>query len=146
MTAPAVLRFIVPGPPVGKARARVVLNRGKVRAFTPEKTARFENLVRLAFVEKYPGHVPLDGPLALQVTAYFEPPKSMRFKSPAEETHHTKRPDGDNICKAISDGLNGVAYKDDSQLSHIIIGKRYSYTPRTEVRIHAISPGNREDK
>jgi len=24
MTAPAVLRFIVPGPPVGKARARVM--------------------------------------------------------------------------------------------------------------------------
>jgi Holliday junction resolvase RusA-like endonuclease len=145
MSAPEY-RIMVPGQPVAKARARTVVNRGKVRSYTPEKTARFENLVRLAFTEKYPDHVPIEGPLALQVTAYFEPPKSMRFKSPAEETHHTKRPDGDNICKAISDGLNGVAYKDDSQLSHIIIGKRYSYTPRTEVLIHAISPGNREDK
>ena len=42
-----MMRFTVPGPPVGKARARVVLNRGKVRAFTPAKSASFSNLAEV---------------------------------------------------------------------------------------------------
>lgn len=135
-----MMRFTVPGQPVGKARARVVLNRGKARAFTPDKTARFENLVRLAFTEKYPGHVPIEGPIALQVTAYFEPPKSMRFKGVVELTPHTKRPDADNVLKAIADGLSGVAFRDDSQVAHAVCRKAYSYVPRTVVIIQPIQP------
>lgn len=129
-----MIRFTVPGPPVAKARARVVLNRGNVRAFTPAKSASFSNLMRLAFVEKYPGHAPLEGPLSVSIVAYFQPPKSMRFKQPAEKTPHTKKPDADNIAKQI-DSLNGVAWRDDSLVSDITVRKRYSHTPRTEIEI-----------
>jgi len=139
-------RFTVPGNPVGKARARVCVNRGKVRAYTPDKTARFENLVRMAFTGKYPDHVPLEGPVCLDVVAYFEPPKSMKFTIPAERTPHIKRPDADNIYKAVADGLNGVAFRDDSQVSSAVCLKSYSYTPRTVVSIIAIQPGTPAEK
>lgn len=131
-----MMRFIVPGQPVGKARARTVLNRGKVHSFTPAKTANFENLVRLEFTEKYPGHVPVEGPISMTIRAYFEPPKYMKFKTvPAEQTPHAKRPDADNVYKAVADGLNGIAYRDDSQIATATIEKRYSLTPRTEIEV-----------
>jgi Holliday junction resolvase RusA-like endonuclease len=143
---PAVYAFTVPGNPVGKARARVVLNRGKVRAFTPDKTARFENLVRMAFASAYPNHVPVRGAISLSITALFEPPKSMRFKGVVEQTPHTKRPDADNVLKAIADGLNGVAFRDDSQVAHAVCRKAYSYVPRTVVIIQPIQPQAKEGK
>ncbi|XZN30187.1 RusA family crossover junction endodeoxyribonuclease [Clostridium perfringens] len=42
----------------------------------------------------------------------------------------TKKPDVDNIAKIILDSLNGVAYKDDSQIVDLRIIK--SYTEETE--------------
>jgi Holliday junction resolvase RusA-like endonuclease len=138
MTAPAVYAFTVPGQPIGKARARVVLNRGKVRAFTPDKTARFENLVRCAFVAAYPNHVPLEGPVSVCVYAYFLPPKCFKPKGKYVDTEsvpHTKRPDSDNICKSIFDAGNGVIWRDDSQIYQMHVFKFYSLTPRTEIEI-----------
>ena len=47
----------------------------------------------------------------------------------------TKKPDADNIMKAVADALNGIAYKDDSQIVNVTIAKWYSDTPRVEVAI-----------
>ena len=38
---------------------------------------------------------------------------------------YLKKPDSDNIAKAICDSLNGVAWKDDSQISDLIVHKYY---------------------
>lgn len=133
------LRFTVPGQPVGKARARVVLNRGKVRAFTPDKTVRFENLVRCAFVAAYPNHVPLEGPVSLTATAFFPVPKSMKVPKGIDWAKdfiaHTHRPDADNVSKSICDAGNGVIWRDDSQIYQMQIFKFYSLIPRTEIEI-----------
>ena len=45
----------------------------------------------------------------------------------------TKKPDVDNVVKSIFDGLNKVAFKDDTQIVELHCSKRYSYTPRVEV-------------
>jgi len=134
-----MMRFTVPGPPVGKARARVVVNHGRAHAFTPEKTARFENLVRMAFTSKFPRHVPLTGPIWLEVEAYFQPPKRLKLrngKEGYESIPHVTRPDASNVAKAVEDALNGVAYRDDSQITYFSVNKCYSLTPRVEVEIH----------
>lgn len=36
------------------------------------------------------------------------------------------KPDVDNIAKAILDSLNGIAYKDDSQVTCITVFKQYA--------------------
>lgn len=50
--------------------------------------------------------------------------------------------DVDNICKAVCDGLNGVAYKDDRQIVDCHIRKLYDKEvdaeARIEVRIESI--------
>jgi Holliday junction resolvase RusA-like endonuclease len=141
MTA-APLTFTVPGQPVAKARARTVVNRGRVHSFTPAKTANYENLVRMAFVEKYPNHVPIEGPIQAVVFAYFQMPKCFRAKdgSRPEDISHTKRPDGDNIAKSIFDAGNGVIWRDDSQISDLAVIKRYSANPRVEISIQQLAP------
>jgi len=131
-----MMRFTVPGPPVGKARARTVLSRGRVHSYTPNKTTAYESTVRLAFTAAYPGHVPLDGPLAVSVRAFFWPPDRYRHQTGIESIPHTTRPDGDNVLKAVADAGNGVIWRDDSIVARWTIEKWYSLTPRVEVEIH----------
>ena len=61
-----------------------------------------------------------DAPVEVLVTAYIEPPKSWSKKKreTAYGKPHTKKPDADNIVKSVLDGLNGIAYNDDSQVFH----------------------------
>ena len=48
---------------------------------------------------------------------------------------HTSRPDIDNICKFIFDSLNGVFWKDDSQICQVTAYKIYGSRPRVVVEI-----------
>lgn len=47
----------------------------------------------------------------------------------------TKKPDSDNILKAVADALNQVAYRDDKQIVDTQVRKFYSETPRTVISI-----------
>ena len=57
------LTIVVPGPPVGKQRARTFYDRraGRVVSKTPEKTRSYETLIRELFAVKYEGFRPLAG-------------------------------------------------------------------------------------
>lgn len=44
-----------------------------------------------------------------------------------------EKPDFDNLAKYYSDCATGIIWKDDKQVSHAIIRKYYSMTPRTEM-------------
>ncbi len=49
-----------------------------------------------------------------------------------------KKPDIDNVVKAVLDALNGVAYRDDTQVIELHVRKSYSEKPRVEVCIGKI--------
>ncbi|MFL8231041.1 RusA family crossover junction endodeoxyribonuclease, partial [Clostridioides difficile] len=49
-----------------------------------------------------------------------------------------KKPDLDNIIKSVADSLNGIAYKDDSQIVEVVSKKYYSDRPRVEVELEDI--------
>lgn len=131
--------FTVPGVPVAKGRPRVTIRGGRPRAYTPEKTEKYENLVRLAFIEKYGETVPASGPISIVIRAYFPVPKSFSKKKTALALrgiiHKTTKPDLDNIQKAIQDGLNGVAFADDSQIFRYEASKDFSDVPRVDIKI-----------
>ncbi|WP_175829702.1 RusA family crossover junction endodeoxyribonuclease [Burkholderia cepacia] len=48
----------------------------------------------------------------------------------------TKKPDSDNVVKALKDGMNGVVYVDDGQVVDLWVAKRYAVVPG--VRVEAI--------
>lgn len=117
--------FTVPGTPQGKGRPRF----GNGRTYTPKKTLRYETLIREAY-KLQSGTYFGEAPLRMRITAYFPIPKSYTKKRRGEivsgRQYPTKKPDGDNIEKAVLDALNGVAYKDDIQVIELTWSKRYA--------------------
>jgi Holliday junction resolvase RusA-like endonuclease len=92
--------FVVKGPPVPKARARVVTMGSKTHAVTPARTAQYEALVRmhaLSARQKEPAWR-LDAPgYAVEIDVH----------------RSARRGDLDNFAKAILDACNGVLWVDD---------------------------------
>ena len=127
------IQFFVPGPPQGKARARTVQRNGVTRSFTPEKTVLYENLIKGCFLEEYgrAGTMFADWePVSIQIIAQYVIPKRATRKEAAamavDDILPTKKPDVDNIAKAVADALNGIAYKDDAQVTDLSVKKRYA--------------------
>lgn len=138
---PQRIQFVIPGPPQGKARPRVVrAKNGASMTYTPDKTVAYEELVRLRFKAAAQGFRFSDGvQLAMQITAYYPVPKStskrVRAEMIAGTIRPTKKPDCDNVIKIICDALNELAYKDDAQITLIQMAKYYAEVPRTVVKI-----------
>jgi Holliday junction resolvase RusA-like endonuclease len=133
----SALRFVIPGEPRGKGRPRFGRSRaGFVTVRTDDKTATYENLVKLAALQV--GARPFAGPLAVAVTAYFVPPPSWSKKRRAAALagHETpSRFDIDNICKAVFDGLNGIAFEDDKQIALLYARKLFADVARCEIEV-----------
>jgi Holliday junction resolvase RusA-like endonuclease len=138
------INFTVPGAPVGKGRARSATRKGKggrtfIAHITPEKTANYESLIALAGHQAMAGAPPLEQACAVRLEIYVPVPASWSKKKQARalsgEVLPTTKPDIDNVEKAIFDGLNGVIWKDDVQVTDVIKKKRYSDTPRVEVTV-----------
>lgn len=133
--------FTIPGEPTGKGRPRVVRRGGATHAFTPEKTATYENLVRLRFIEAG-GKMFKDAQLRVAVTAHYMIPKSVsntRCEAMLRGViRPTKKPDCDNIAKVVCDALNGVAYRDDAQIVHLAVSKWYDDEPSVTVEIDEV--------
>lgn len=132
------IEFTVLGEPQGKGRPKFA-RRGKyVSVRTPEKTKAYENAIQAAYLQQCDNvRFPEGCQLELRVTAYFKIPKSAGKKKREimllGEVRPTKKPDGDNILKAVADALNSVAYKDDACVVDAQIRKFYSDIPRIEV-------------
>lgn len=131
--------FSVPGEPGHKGRPRFTRYG---HAYTDKKTVEFENLVRVAFAQHVPGHQPYEGQCRVEIDAYFQIPISTSKKRKAlmmaGHIRPTKRPDCDNIAKAVLDALNSVAYNDDKQVIEMVVRKWYSDVPRTIVMIEEV--------
>ena len=136
-----MIRFTVPGEPVGKGRPRVVRNGGFSRTYTPEKTASYENLVKLEF-QRQGGRMLKDGPLKLRISAWYSIPRSASKRKQQAMTggliRPTKKPDCDNVGKVVADALNGLAYRDDSQIVTLIVEKWFGEEPRVDVEIREV--------
>lgn len=141
-----VIRFVIPGCPVGKGRPRFVRATG--RTYTPEKTVSYENYVKLVFKDAYPHFRPYEKnvPLEVCIDAGFTPPNSVsqkRRKAMLDgDVMPTKVPDADNVGKAILDALHGMCYLNDSSVVRLCITKRYTSTPRTVVSIREVEGAN----
>ena len=57
----SIIAFTIPGQPVAKGRPRACIRGGKVATYTPDNTARYENLVKLAAQEAMKGLPPIGG-------------------------------------------------------------------------------------
>jgi Holliday junction resolvase RusA-like endonuclease len=127
-----MIRIEIPGEPIGKGRPRF----GHGRTYSPEKTQRWEQAAAWEARRQYDGE-PMEGPLTLTVAAEFTIPKSWpKWRQEAAErgpVWHTIRPDASNVLKAVEDALQGVVYRDDSQIVAVAVQKTYSLDPKVVV-------------
>lgn len=134
-----ICEFFVAGTPVPKARARVVRFGGMTRSYTPEQTVNYETLVKITAIEAMQDRPPSLDPLALDMTIFVVPPASWSDKRRNAaiwgDFMPTRKPDASNILKSIEDGMNGVVYRDDSQLCSVTVHKRYHDKPGVKVVI-----------
>ncbi len=137
------VQFSVLGEPQGKGRPRFTRKGAFVRTYTPEGTEVYENLIRLEYRRQCTDYR-FDDTKSLEVliTAYYAIPKSTSKKKAAEMLTGSKRPnkkpDADNIMKVVADALNGIAYRDDTQIAECGVRKFYSEMPRIEVCLRDI--------
>ena len=137
-----MIEFTIFGEAKGKGRPRF-RNMGKyVKPYTDETTTNYENLVKLSFINS--GCEPYMNGEALicELSIYQSIPKSTSKKKKqqmiAHEIYPTKKPDIDNIVKSILDGLNKIAFKDDTQIIELHCYKYYGEEPRVEVTIKEV--------
>lgn len=142
---PVFLAFEIAGKPQHKARhrSRIVYPRGGnafIHNYPDPDTAAYEKILAEYASLLMRGRTPSLNPLAMLVHAFVPIPASWtaRDKLAAEfgAILPTTRPDGDNFFKAAADSLNGIVFKDDSQIVDGRVIKRYAARPalRIEVR------------
>ena len=127
----------IPGEPIGKGRPRL----GKWHTYTPEKTQRWEQAAAWEARRQYQGE-PLEGPVGLTVVAEFGIPSSWpKWKRKQAEdgmVAHITKPDASNVLKAVEDALQGIAFRDDSQIASVMIDKWYGKKPGVTLEVRAI--------
>lgn len=132
-----LLEFTIPGRP--QAWQRAGRNNRTGVTFTPKETARYENLVKHMAAQAMGPHPPLEGPLRLEVLIDLEPPRSWSEKRKREavsgEIRATKKPDLSNLAKGIEDAMNGIVYRDDSQIVELVVTKDYADKPQVTVTV-----------
>ena len=135
--------FFVPGQPVAKGRP--IAGRGfggRVTMRTPEKTVAYEGLVAHACHAAMKGMAPISGPLKLDIEMRVLIPaswsKKKQEKARAGTVRPTKKPDLDNVVKGLCDGMNGIAYGDDSQIVLLVVRKTYSDAPGVMVMLQIL--------
>ena len=119
----SAVSFTVDGPPIPKARARSARN-GRLH-YTPSRTREYEATVGVAFIrEAFSAGWSRSKRYAVTVEAFFADKRSR---------------DLDNVAKSILDGLNGHAYKDDSQVDRLYVFRRLDRArPRVEVLVEVL--------
>lgn len=136
------MRFEILGKPVSKARPRMSR---QGFAYTPAKTVAYENLVRYTFQSEFPEHKPFEGYIEASINAIFQVPKSYSKKKTKEllegHNNYDHTPDTDNLAKIILDSLNGIAYRDDSQVTILHVNKEYGEQAKVVVEIKEIKNG-----
>ncbi|SEB72881.1 Holliday junction resolvase RusA (prophage-encoded endonuclease) [Pseudomonas saponiphila] len=136
---PTPVSFVVPGEAVGKGRPRVTTIGGHARMFTPKKTANYETLISMAAQQAMAGRELITGPVLVELKIAVGIAASWSKKKTAQalagDVKPTKKPDIDNVLKAVCDGINGIVFRDDVQVVNVSMSKRFAEVPGVRVRI-----------
>jgi len=119
--------FTVPAEPVAQGRPRLSSRGGFARAYDPPKSRTYKKFIadhaQQAMKEAALDGL-LSGPIIMRARFAFPLAKShYRKRSPVETKYRDKKPDLDNISKALTDGCEGIIYLNDSQIAKMVVEK-----------------------
>ena len=114
-----------PFEPIAKGRPKFTKTG---HAYTPKKTREYEKKI----ADYYNSHTNdfYDSAIKIKLVFNMPIPKSITKKNRIAiitgQIKHIKRPDTDNLIKAVTDGLLGIAFSDDSLITKINATKQYA--------------------
>lgn len=132
--------FTVFHEPIGQPRHRVSTRGSHARMYLPSShpVHGFKKAIQLAFGQKKCFQLGVE----IEIQAWFPRPKSKIWKTRQMPAYrHTKKPDIDNVTKAILDALNGLAWVDDAQVCSATIRKYVCdgvSVPRVEIFLRGV--------
>jgi Holliday junction resolvase RusA-like endonuclease len=132
----------IPIKAVGKERPR--FHPQFKYAYTPKKTKDFENQIATHFsiYMRNNGFEMEEGAVCVDITVFNKIPNSWTKKRKRDalmgDIRPIRTPDGDNILKAILDGLNDVAYIDDKQVVQFHFNRLYDEEDLINIKINPL--------
>lgn len=134
-----MMQFTIDANPVPKGRPKFSKVGGFVKTYSPKKTVDYEQIVRQTAAQAMGSTDLLETPVAVYLYIRLPIPRSYpRKRSEAclkGLERPTKKPDIDNLAKSVLDGINGVIWRDDSQIVSLHVTKVYSTQPGVDVLI-----------
>lgn len=131
------IEFTIPGRPEALKRHRMTKTG---HAYDPSATSKADFLAKAMSMRP---EKPFEGPLRMVLDFCFQRPNnhfnSKGLKPNAPNWYCPRgRNDWDNLCKFVSDALNGMFYEDDGQIVSASVTKRYSDQACVHVMIEEI--------
>ena len=119
--------FYVDTTPIPKGRPRFRSMGKFVSTYTDTKTRSFEALIAEQAKDAMGDMEPLETPLTvfLHFTLPIPASASKKVKEALLNAPHTKKPDIDNLCKSVLDGMAGIIFKNDGQIASLHATKKY---------------------
>ena len=134
-----MLHFEIEITPVAKGRPRYARRGNFVQTYTPTKTREYEDVIRenskLAMGMSDPLETPLNVYLCFGMPIPSSTPKKALEGYLDGSVKHIKKPDLDNLTKAVLDAMNGVVYLDDNQICRLTIEKNYDTVPKISISV-----------
>ena len=118
------MTITIPVDPIPQPRPKF----GNGRAYQPKRIVEYKEVVKLAGMSAMRERKIIEREIAVTLIFY-------RKYSPTSRSYG----DFDNLAKAVCDALNGIVYKDDSQIVRCVIEKRCDKeNPRVEIDVSPI--------
>lgn len=130
------LAVTVWGLPVAQPRHRVSCHGGFAKVYLPRDHAvhAWKDLIAQAAVEQIEKIGPMEGALRVHLDFMFPAPTRR-----AEGTWRVKKPDLDNLTKAVMDALTDAgAWQDDAQVAELNARKRYGAGSGVDIKISSL--------
>jgi len=133
------IHFKVEGDPRGKGRPRFGRFGKFTRVYTDKQTQDYENLIKSLAAEAMGSTDPLETPVCVFLYIRHAVPQSYSKKRTeaclSGLERPTKKPDWDNVSKSICDSMNGIVYKDDTQIVDAHVTKVYASEAGVDVMV-----------
>lgn len=147
MLRKSMIDFEFEGNPIPWARPGIIRTRKTNIVY--DRQRREKDMVQWQLRAKYreePLSVPIRANIIFRMPIPKSTPAAVRREMLNGSFHHSKKPDIDNLEKFLFDAMNGIVFKDDSQIYAVHKKKIYSEHPGTYIELIPESKNNHEEK
>ena len=119
-----MIEFTIHTIPIAQPRVKATIRGKHAGVYTPSGPIHsFKAQLRIEAASVHHGEL-LSGPVSVELVFVFPRTKGQIWKRrDMPRIRHTKKPDADNLAKAVLDSLNGLIWVDDAQVCELSVSK-----------------------